>query len=98
MLDHGGCGDPRLAAAYGPREDRAGLVVTGQDLADAAVGDSQLPANVTGSNPELGQLHDPEPDGVGQRPPVHENTAELVYLTEGWLWCQKQTHKTRTVR
>ncbi len=57
------------------------------------MGDAQLPANVTGSNPELGQLHYPEPDGVGERPAVHENTAELVHLTEGWLWCQIHTHK-----
>lgn len=92
MFDHRRCGDPRLAASDGPWEDGASLVVAGQDLADAAVGDTQLPADVTGSNPELGQLHYPEPDGVGERPAVHENTAELVHLTEGWLWCQKQTH------
>ena len=92
MLDHGGGGDPRLAASDGPREDGARLVVAGQDLADTAVGHAQLPANVTGSNPELGQLHYPEPDGVGERPAVDENPAELVHLAEGWLWCQNQTH------
>lgn len=92
MLNHGGCGDPRLAASDGPREDGASLVVTGQDLADAAVRDPQLPADVTGSYPELGQLHYPEPDGVWERPAVHENATELVHLAEGWLWFQKQTH------
>jgi len=92
VLDHGGRGDPRLAAPDGPREDGARLVVARQDLADAAVGDAQLPADVAGSNPELGQLHYPEPDRVGERPAVHEHTAQLVHLTEGWLWCGKQTH------
>lgn len=93
MLNHSGRSDPRLAASDGPREDGAGLVVARQNLTDTAVGDAQLPANVTRSNPELGQLDYPEPDGVGERPAVHENTAELVHFTEGWLWCQKQTHR-----
>lgn len=93
MFDNGRCGDPRLAASDCPREDGAGLVVASQNLADAAVGHAQLPADVTGSNPELRQLHYPEPDGVGERPAVDENTTELVHLTEGRLWCQKQTRK-----
>lgn len=91
MLDDGGCGDARLAASDGPGEDGAGLVVAREDLADAAVGDPQLPADVTGPDPELGQLHYPESDGVGERPAVHENPAELVDLAEGRFWWPKQT-------
>lgn len=96
VLHHGGGGDPRLAASDGPREDGAGLVVARQDFTDAAVRDAQLPADVTGPNPELGQLHYPEPDGVGERPAVHEDPAELVDLSEGGFWCQKQTDNSDT--
>lgn len=95
MLDHGGCGDARLAAPDGPGQDGARLVVAGQDLADAAVRDAQLPADVARPDAELRQLHDPEPNGVGERPAVDEHAAELVHLAEGWLWWRKQTHTQR---
>lgn len=96
MLDDGGCGDARLAASDGPGEDGAGLVVSRQNLADAAVGDPQLPADVTGPDPELGQLHYPESDGVRERPAVHENTAELVDLAEGRFWGQRRANSKRS--
>ena len=35
-----GCGHPGLAATDGPWEDGAGLVVSGQDLGDAAMAHS----------------------------------------------------------
>lgn len=79
-LHHGGGGDPGLAAADGPGQDGAGVVVAGQDLGHAAVGDAQLAADVAGPHAELRQLHDPQPHRVGQRPPVNEHPAELVHL------------------
>lgn len=33
-----------------------------QDLADAAVADSELPGDVTGPNPLMGHVHDALPD------------------------------------
>lgn len=79
-LDHGGGGDPGLAAADGSGEDGAGLVVAGQDLGHAAVGDPQLAADVAGPHTELRQLHDPQPHRVRQRSAANEHPAELVHL------------------
>lgn len=52
----------------------------GEDLGDAAVGYSQLPGDVAGPHSQLGQFHDAESDGVGERAAVHENAAELVHF------------------
>lgn len=79
-LHHGGGGDPRLAAADGPRQDGAGLVVASQDLGNAAVRDPQLAADVAGPHTELRQLHDPQAHRVRQRAAVHEHPAELIHL------------------
>ena len=40
----------------------------------------ELPADVAGSDAELRQLYDPQPHVVRQRPPVHEDAAQLVHL------------------
>jgi hypothetical protein len=77
---HFGGGDARLGAADGAGEDGAGLVVPGQDLGHATVGDAQLPGDVAGADAHLGQLDDPEADGVGQGAAVDEDAAELVDL------------------
>ena len=42
--------------------------------------DSELPGDVAGPDPELGQLNDPDSNVVGQRPTVHEHPAQLVDL------------------
>lgn len=83
LLDEGhhfGGGDAGLAPADGAREDGAGLVVAGQDLGDAPVGDPQLPRDVARSDPQVGQLHDPPSHLVRQRSTVHEQAAQLVHL------------------
>lgn len=85
MFDHSGGGDPRLAAPDGPGEDGAGLVVSGQDFTDTSMGDPQLAADVTRPDPQLGQFYDPQPDGIGERPPVHKHPSELIHFTEGRL-------------
>ena len=41
----------------------------------------ELSADVAGSDAELGQLHNPQPDVVGQRPPVDEDSPELVHTS-----------------
>lgn len=53
----------------------------------------QLPADVAGSDAELGQLHDPQPDGVGQRPPVDKDAAELVHFAVGLLWKEPEERR-----
>ena len=40
----------------------------------------ELSADVAGSDTELRQLHNPQPDVVGERPPVDENPTQLVDL------------------
>ena len=40
----------------------------------------ELPADVARSDTELSQLHNPQSDVVGKRPPVDENSAQLVDL------------------
>ena len=40
----------------------------------------ELSADVARSDPKLGQLHNPQPDMVGQRPAVDENSPQLVDL------------------
>lgn len=87
-LNHRGSRDPGFAAADGSGQDGTGLVVAGQDLGHAAVGDPQLAADVAGPHPELGQFHDPEPHRVGQRPSVNEHPAELVHLPVALLCTQ----------
>ena len=76
-------GDARLAAADGSGQNRAGLEEPDQDLADPAVGDAQLAADVAGSDPQLGHLHDADPGRVGERPSVDEDPSELVHLPVG---------------
>lgn len=79
--DHFGRGDARFGAADGSRKDAARLVVSGQDLGDAAVGNSQLSADVAGSDAELCQLDYAKTDAIGQRAAVHEHPAQLVHFT-----------------
>lgn len=71
---------PRLASADRSRKDRPGVVVAGEDLADAAVRNLQLTGDVARTDPVLGQLHDPQSDGVGERSTVDEDAPQLVYF------------------
>lgn len=80
VLDHVGGSDTGFAAPDGPGQDGACLVVARQDLAHAAVGYAKLPADVTGSDAQLRQLHDAQADGVGQGAAVDEHAAQLVHL------------------
>lgn len=73
-------GDARLAATNGAGQDGAGLVIASQYLGHAAMGHAQLPGDVARPNPQLRQLHDAQPHGVGQRPSVHEHSSQLVDL------------------
>lgn len=75
-----GGGDARLGSANGAGQDGSGLVVSGQDLGDAAVRHAELARYVARPDAELGQLDDAQPHRVGQRAPVHEHAAELVHL------------------
>lgn len=69
---------PGLAAADGTGTNRAGLLVSAQDLGHAAVRDSQLSRDYAGSDAVVGHLHYLVSDVIGQGPPVDEHTAELV--------------------
>ena len=40
----------------------------------------ELSADVAGSDPKLSQLHNPQPDVVGKRTAVDEDSAQLVDL------------------
>ena len=40
----------------------------------------ELSADIAGSDTELSQLYNPQPDVVGERPPVDKNSAQLVDL------------------
>lgn len=77
---HPGRGHPGLAASDGPGQDASGLVVPGQDLGHATVGDAQLTADVARSDAHPGQFDDAHANGVGQRPTVDEHAAQLVHL------------------
>ncbi len=52
----------------------------GQYLGDASARDPELPGDVAGSDPQLGQLDDPHAHVIGQGAPVHEEAAELIHL------------------
>ena len=79
-VDDLGRGDAGLGAADGAGEDGAGLVVAGEDLGNAAVGDAELAGDVAGADAELGELDDADADVVGERPAVDEHPAQLVDL------------------
>lgn len=80
VLDHLRGGDPGLAAADRARQYAASLVVPGQDLADTAMADPQLPRDVARPDTQLGELHYSQPNRVRQRSAVHEHAAQLVHL------------------
>ena len=61
-------------------QDGSGFVVSCQYFGHTSVRDSELPRDVAGPDSELGQLNDPDPNVVGQRPAVHEHPAQLVNL------------------
>jgi len=77
---HSRRGDPRLAAAYGARQDAARFVVPGENFGHAAVRNAQLSANVTRPNAHAGQFDDAHAHRVRQRPTVDEYPAQLVHL------------------
>lgn len=72
---------PGLAASYGSRTDRAGLLVSAEDLRDATVRNSQLSRDYAGSDAVVGHLHYLVSDVVWQGPPVDEHAAQLVHPT-----------------
>lgn len=92
-VDHHRGGDPRLAAADGPRQHGAGVVEAREDLGHAAVGHAQLAADVARPHAKLRELHDAQAHWGGQRPAVHEHPAELVHLPVAQLW--RPRHETR---
>ena len=87
LHDVRGC-DARFGASDGAGQDGSGLVVAREDLGDAAVGDAQLAGDVARPHAELRQLHDAQPNRSRQRPPVDEDTAELVHLPVANLLCK----------
>ena len=54
------------------------LILPSQYLGDAAVGYLEYPGDITGPGPAVSQLHDLLSGGVRQRPPGHEDSAQLV--------------------
>ncbi|GIY47078.1 hypothetical protein CEXT_750591 [Caerostris extrusa] len=72
---------------YRNRERKAYL--PSQYLGDAPVGDPELPADVAGPDPLVGQLHYPLPDHVRQGPAVHEHAAQLVHAA---VACKTNTY------
>lgn len=67
-----------LAAADGARPDGARLLVSAQDLGDAAVGNSKLAGDDTRPDAVVRHLHDLMSDMIGQRSAIDEDSAELV--------------------
>lgn len=57
---------------------REGPPLPAQDLADTAVTDTQLPGDVTGPHPLMGQVHDALAHTSRQRAPIHKGSAQLV--------------------
>lgn len=55
------------------------LHLPAENLADAAMADSELSGNVAGPDSVVSQLHDPLPHHVGQGTTVHKHPAELVH-------------------
>lgn len=84
-------GHPRLTATYSPRSDGACLVVSRENLGDAAVGDLQDPGDVAGTGAAVGKLDDPLARRVREGAAVDENPSELV---DAAVTCQsKQSHR-----
>jgi len=73
--DDFGRGDARFGAADGAGQDGAGLLVAGEDLGDAAVGDLELAGDVAGPDAQVGHFDDAHADRVGQRAAVDEDPA-----------------------
>lgn len=69
---------PGFAASYGARTDRAGLLVSAQDLGHTTVRNSQLSRDYARSDAVVGHLHYLVSDVIWQGPPVDEHTAKLV--------------------
>ena len=78
LVDHFRRGDARFTSANHLGPDRAGLVVTRQDLADAAVGHLQDARDVAGTRAAVRQLDDALAGVVGQRSAVDVLTSQLV--------------------
>lgn len=74
ILDNFGSGYPGFAAPDSAGQYAARLVVTGQNLADTTMADSQLPRDVARPDPQLCKLHYSQPDRVRQGSAIHEHT------------------------
>lgn len=81
VLHHIRGSDPGFAATDRTRQYAPCLVVPGQDLADTAMADSQLPRDIARPDTQLRELHYSQSDRVWQRTTVHEHTAQLVHLS-----------------
>ncbi len=68
-----------LAPTNAPGLDGTRLVESSQNLGDTAVGDEKLPRDVTGSDPEQGELHNSPTDIVRQWSPVHKHSPQLIH-------------------
>lgn len=73
-------GHTRLATPDGPRQHAARLVVPGQYLGHAAVGNAQLSADVARPDAHPGQFDDANTNCVRQGPSIHEHAAQLVHF------------------
>ena len=77
-FDVGG-GHPGFTAPDDARPDTAGLLVSVEDLGDAAVGHPQLPRDNARTYSGGGHLHNLEADVVRQRSSIDEYSTQLVH-------------------
>lgn len=50
-------------------------------FADAAVADTELPGDVTRSDPLVGELHDPLANNIWEGAAIHKNTPQLIHAS-----------------
>ena len=68
----------RPGAAQDSGADASGLLVAVEDLGDASVRYPQLPRDDARAHSGRRQFHNLQPDVIGQRPPVDEDSAQLI--------------------
>ena len=65
-------------SAHDSGADASGLLVAVEDLGDASVRYPQLPRDDARAHSGRRQFHNLQPDVIGQRPPVDEDSAQLI--------------------
>lgn len=81
VIDDFWCCYPWLGAPNGSWEDWSCLMVSCQNLRHASMAHAQLARNITRSDAQPGQLHNPHPSTIWQWTTIHKDTPQLIHLS-----------------